>query len=136
MMRQTCDHLNDPLRSEDNHRSTLATSMREINSHLVTLDTRVDKLEIRFDTLEVRVEKLDNRVEAQGQDIHQIKIDIATLNERAGTFATKTDLADLRSEMYQGFSGIRHEIIHQTRWMTSTIFGVAALCMTAAKLFY
>ncbi len=86
--------------------------------------------------LEKRIVKLEDQV-------GEIKTDLATLTVRSEQFATKEDVQALRAEMYQAFSGIHkdftgllREISNQTKWMTATILGVAAVCMTTAKFLF
>ncbi|KQN56815.1 hypothetical protein [Erwinia sp. Leaf53] len=133
------------------------------------------------------------RTERLEQDNAQRTLELAVLNARSATFATKSDLAELRTEMHQGFNQLRGEMhqehsqlrgemqqgmgeirkevgdvrkelgdvrkevgdlrkevggIHQqvgglykqmtsqTQWVIGTIIGIAALCMTAAKLLF
>ncbi|HIE3617349.1 TPA: hypothetical protein ACXLW9_000337 [Yersinia enterocolitica] len=90
--------------------------------------------------LEKRVEKLENQ-------IGEIKTDLAKLTVRSENFATKADLIEcngsykadvqtMRTEMHQAIAGIHKEISTQTKWIAATLVGVAAICMTAAKLLF
>lgn len=139
------------------------------------------------------MDMLMQRTERLEQDNAQRTLELAVLNARSATFATKSDLAELRTEMHQGFNQLRGEMhqehsqlrgemqqgmgdirkelgdvrkevgdvrkevgdlrkevggIHQqvgglykqmtsqTQWVIGTIIGIAALCMTAAKLLF
>lgn len=75
-----------------------------------------------MDTLIKRVEQLE-------KDTNQIRVDMATLTTRSETFATKEDMQLIRTDMHK-------EISAQTKWIATTIIGVAALCMTAAKFLF
>ncbi len=91
-----------------------------------------------------------NRIEQLEKDTGQIKIDLACLTARSETFATKTDLAELRTEMHQSLVGIHkemggmhkeigsmhQEISNQTRWIIGTAVAIAASCMTIVKVFF
>lgn len=150
------------------------------------------------------MDMLMQRTERLEQDNAQRTLELAVLNARSATFATKSDLAELRTEMHQGFNQLRGEMhqehsqlrgemhqehsqlrgemqqgmgeirkevgdvrkelgdvrkevgdlrkevggIHQqvgglykqmtsqTQWVIGNIIGIAALCMTAAKLLF
>lgn len=90
---------------------------------------------------------LEKRVEKLEIQIGDIKTDLAKLLVRSENFATKADLADysassktdiqnLRTEMHQAMVGVHKEISAQTKWIAATLIGVAAICMTAAKLLF
>ncbi|MEJ4043373.1 hypothetical protein [Erwinia sp. SLM-02] len=84
-----------------------------------------------------------DRIEQLEKDTGQIKIDLACLTARSEAFATKTDLAELRTEMHQSLAGIHKEIggmhkelANQTRWIMGTAVAIAATCMTIVKVFF
>lgn len=80
--------------------------------------------------------ELDKRVGVLENQIGEIRVDLAKLTVRSEQFATKVDIQDLRVEMHQALSGLYKEMAAQTKWMAATLIGVAAICMTAAKLLF
>lgn len=53
------------------------------------------------------MEKLTQRVERLEEDTHQIKLDLAVLTARSENFATKADLAELKTELKDDIAGLR-----------------------------
>lgn len=49
---------------------------------------------------------------------------------------TKGDLRQEVALLHREISLVNKEVVSQTKWMVSCIFGVAARCMTAAKLWF
>ena len=107
------------------------------------------------------LQRLEKRVEHLETDVGEIKLNLACLTTRSEEFSTKTDMAKLvarcdefatktdlakltarcdefatKSDLHREVSSLHREISGQTKWITATILGVAALCMTSAKLFF
>ena len=113
----------------------LETDVGEIKLNLACLTTRSEEFSTKTD-----MAKLVARC-----DEFATKTDLAKLVARCDEFATKTDLAKLtarcdefatKSDLHREVSSLHREISGQTKWITATILGVAALCMTSAKLFF
>lgn len=58
--------------------------------------------------------------------VRNLETDIAVIKSN---YATKADIADLRSELHKSISS-------QTKWLAATIIGVAAISLTVAKLIF
>ncbi|WP_261371299.1 hemolysin XhlA [Yersinia mollaretii] len=71
------------------------------------------------DDMLIRIKKLED-------DVQNIKSDLAVIKSN---YATKEDIASVRVELHQSIST-------QTKWLTATIIGTAALAMAIARFIF
>ncbi|WP_145561119.1 hemolysin XhlA [Yersinia mollaretii] len=73
------------------------------------------------------------RIKGLEDDVQNIKSDLAVIKSN---YATKEDIASVRVELHQVRVELHQSISTQTKWLTATIIGTAALTMAIAKLMF